>query len=278
VETFPRTSPVLMVMPFLDVAGNAYTWNRETTLPGIGFRDYNETYTESTGVVQPMTEVLKIFGGISDVDRAFVKTQGKVNDIRAVHDSMKAKAAALDFTKNFFKGNATSNPKGFDGLERRLTGPQVLDGSGTTTATLCAAVDRLIDQVAGSPDMLFMNKDMRRALNASMRAQGQATETISDVFGRQIPAYAGIPIGVIEEDAEGDPILGFDETDDTTSIYAARFGVQEWVSGLQADTLEVIDQGLVGLQYRTLIEWICSFAVFHPKAAARLAGLEDPGT
>ena len=65
---------------------------------------------------------------------------------------------------------------------------------------------------------------MRRALNASMRAQNQATETVSDVFGRQIPAYAGIPIGVIEEDAEGNPILGFDEEDDTTSISA-------WVPG-----------------------------------------------
>jgi len=277
VETFPRTSPVLMMLPQLDVAGNAYNWNREKTLPGIGFRDYNQDYPSDTGVVQPMVEVLKIFGGLSQIDRAFVKTQGNVNNIRAVHDAMKAKAAALDYTKNFFKGNATTNPKGFDGLERRLTGPQVLDGTGTTVNTLCGAVDKLIDAVSGTPDMLFMSKDMRRALNASMRAQGQAIETVSDVFGRQMQAYAGIPIGVIEEDAEGNPILGFDEEDDTTSIYACRFGVQEWVSGLQAGPMEVIDQGLVGIHYNTLIEWICSFAIFHPKAAARLAGLEDLG-
>lgn len=274
VETFPRTSPVLMVLPFLDVAGNAYQWNREKTLPGIGFRDYNETYSESTGVVQPMVEVLKIFGGTSKVDRALVKTQGKLNDLRAVQDSMKAKAAALDFTKAFFKGDSAADPKGFDGLEKRLTGPQVIDGSGATN--LCAAVDKLIDAVSGTPDMLFMNKDMRRALNASMRSQSQAVETVSDVFGRQIPAYAGIPIGIIEEDASGNPILGFDETGDTTSIYAARFGVQEWVSGLQAGPMEVIDQGLVDVWYQTLIEWICSFAIFHPKAAARLSGLAEP--
>jgi len=281
VETFPRTSPVLMVMPFLDVAGNAYNWNREQTLPGIGFRDYNETYTSDTGVVQPMVEVLKIFGGLSKVDRAFVKTQGNVNNIRAVHDAMKAKAAALDFTKNFFKGDATDDPKGFDGLEKRLTGAQVLNGTGTTKTTLCSAVDKLIDQVVGGPDMLFMSKDMRRALNASMRSQGQATETVSDAFGRQIPAYANIPIGVIEEDAEGNPILGFDEEDgkddDTTSIYACRFGVQEFLSGLQAGAMEVIDQGLVDVWYQTMIEWICSIAIFHPRAAARLAKLPDLG-
>jgi hypothetical protein len=125
--------------------------------------------------------------------------------------------------------------------------------------------------------MLFMSKDMRRALNASMRAQGQASETVSDVFGRQIPAYAGIPVGVIEEDKDGNAILGFDEADDTTSIYACRFGVSEWVSGLQAGAMEVIDQGLVDVWYVTLVEWICSFAIFHPKAAARLSGLEDLG-
>ena len=125
--------------------------------------------------------------------------------------------------------------------------------------------------------MLFMNKAMRRALNAAMRASNQAMETVSDVFGRQMPAYAGIPIGIIEEDAGGDPILGFDETGDTTSIYAARFGAQEWVSGLQAGPMEVIDQGLVDVWFQTLIEWICSFAVFHPKAAARLKGIADPG-
>ena len=65
VEIFPRSSAVLERLPFMDVAGNAYAWNQEQTLPGIGFRGYNDTYTESTGVINPMTEALKIFGGIS---------------------------------------------------------------------------------------------------------------------------------------------------------------------------------------------------------------------
>lgn len=56
-----------------------------------------------------------------------------------------------------------------------------------------------------------MNKVMRRKVNALMRAAGQATETVSDAFGRQIQAYAGIPIGIVEDDAGSTPILGFDE-------------------------------------------------------------------
>jgi len=55
--------------------------------------------------------------------------------------------------------------------------------------------------------------------------------------------------------------------------------VQEFVSGLQAGGLEVIDQGLVtsGPWYQTYVEWICSIAIFHPKAAARLSGLGNLG-
>lgn len=271
VETFARTSPVLERLPFLDVAGNAYSWNMEQALPGINFRDYNEVYTESTGVVQQQTEVLKLFGGTSRVDRALVKTQGGLNDLRAIEDGMKAKALALDWTKNFFKGDIATAPKGFDGLEKRLTGPQVIDGSGAATPKdLCGAVDKLMDQVVGGPDMLFMSKDMRRALNAGMRAQGQAIETVADSFGRQLQAYAGCPIGVIETDSTGAAIL----TDD---IFAVRFGVKEYVSGLQCGQMEVIDQGLIDVWYQTLIEWISSFAIFHPKAAARLSDLPDYG-
>lgn len=283
VETFPRTSPVLEKLPFLPVAGNAYSWNMEKTLPGIAFRDFNETYTESTGVVQHSTEVLKIFGGTSKVDRALVKTQGNVNDLRAIQDNMKAKAAALNFTAAFFKGDIDTDPKSFDGLQKRLTGAQVItagSSSGGDVLTL-DALDRLIDALQGAPDMLFMNKDMRRKTNALMRAAGQAVETVSDAFGRQIPAYAGIPIGIIEEDANGTPILDFAEISPNggaaqcTSIYAVKFGVQEYCSGLQAGELEVIDQGLVGVWYETLIEWICSFALFHPKCAARLCGVKN---
>jgi len=285
VETFARTSPIVERMPFMDVAGNAYAWNQESVLPGIAFRAINSTYDESTGVVQPQTEALKVFGGISKVDRALVKTQGNLNSIRAIHDAMKAKAAALDFTKAFFKGDSGEDVNSFDGLEQRLTGSQVLDmgASDGGDALTLDKLDELIDAVQGGPDVLLMNKTMRRKVNKLIRAAGQATETVSDSFGRQLLSYAGVPIGVIEDDASGDPILGFTEPDldnadknVTTSVYAVRFGAKEWVSGLQASGgMEVLDQGLQGVFFQTLIEWICSFTIFHPKAAARLRGIKN---
>lgn len=286
IKIFPEVSPVLERLPFLTVGGMAYRYNMEETLPGIGFRGINESYTESTGVLNPATENLFIGGGLSQVDRALIKTQGAGNDIRANHDALKAKAFSMAFTAKFFNGDNASDPKVFDGLKNRLSGAQVLDmgsSDGGDTLTL-AMLDELIDQVVGSPDVLFMNKTLRRKVNALMRAAGQATEVVSDAFGRQINAYAGIPIAIVEEDNEGSEILGFTEPDlddgnqdVTASIYAVRFGAGEYVSGLQSSPMQVQDKGnpAGSVFYITDVEWICGLGVFHPKAAARLRGISN---
>ena len=38
VEVFARENPVLALMPFQSIAGNAYTYNVEDELPGVEFR------------------------------------------------------------------------------------------------------------------------------------------------------------------------------------------------------------------------------------------------
>lgn len=283
IEIFPRVSPVLERLPFFNVNGQAYVYNQEETLPGVAFRGINGSYTESTGVVNPVTERLYVLGGISAVDRALVKTQGNVNNLRATYDGMKAKAVALEFTKKFFKGSSETDPNEFDGLEARLTGNQVINAGNTSggDALTTDKLDELIDSVQGSPDVLFMNKAMRRKVNALVRESSQATEAVSDAFGRRLFSYAGIPIAVIEEDKDGNLILPFTEdnpgggTAASTSIYAVRFGAAEWVSGLQAGAMDVEDLGLNSTKYETLIEWICGMGVFHPKAAARLRGIKN---
>ena len=172
----------------------------------------------------------------------------------------------------------------FDGLKNRLTGSQVIDMGATDggDALTLAKLDELMDAVMGSPDILLMNKTCRRKVSTLVRAAGQAIETVSDAFGRQLMAYAGVPIGMIETDKDGTEILPFTEPDldngdknTCCSIYACRFGAVEFVSGLQSGPMEVIDLGLTRTVYETLIEWIVGLGVFHPKAAARLQGIKN---
>ncbi|MCF8144327.1 MAG: phage major capsid protein [Deltaproteobacteria bacterium] len=287
IECFPKASPVLERLPFLTVSSDSYKFNRAATLPFTAFRGLNESYTESTTGLDSVTENLTISGGVSDVDRVLVKTQGNINDLRAIHDSLKAKSCALKWQKTFFKGDCEASPKEFDGLQVRLIGNQLINAgssSGGDSLTL-TKLDELIDAVDGSPDILFMNKTMRRRLTVASRTSsvsGDINFTL-DEFGRRVTTYNDIPIGVIETDENNDEILGFTEdnpgggTAASTSIYAVRFGVGQYVFGLQCGEMDVLDLGLYsgGTAYRTLIEWIASFTIGHNKSAARLRGIKD---
>jgi len=281
IVTFARSSAILEMMPQMDIVGNAYAYNQEGALPGIGFREVNEGYVESTGVINPMSEKLYIAGGDVDVDRFLVQTRGNINDIRAIHTEMKAKALALAITNQYFNGDQAVNPKGFDGLKKRLTGSQVIS-AGTDGATLTQdMLDELIDAVEGTPDALFVSKAMRRELNKLLRASNHYVENGTDAFGRPVSTYYGVPVRVIETDQAGNEILGFNETqgtaNDTGSIYAVKFGAEQYVSGLQNGGVSVRDLGELSEKpvFRTRIEWYAGMAVFHPKAAARLKGVKQ---
>nr|WP_196802156.1 hypothetical protein [Sphingomonas phyllosphaerae] len=269
---------MLAALPFINIAGNAYTYNLEQSLPGVAFRGFNEGYVESTGVVNPLTETLTILGGDSDFDVAQIAMQTGNNDTRAIHDGMKAKAATLTWLRTFFDGDTSKNPKEFDGLNRRLTGSQVLT-AGTNGGTLeFKMLDELVDAVRGTPSILLMNKTLRRTVRQMARSMNALTIT-TDQLGRELEGYAGVPFGLIEEDETGADILAFDETQGTanatTSIYAVRFGA-DTLHGIQTKPIEARDLGEVDDKpaLRTRTEWYSGFVIKHPKAAARLKGIK----
>ncbi|WP_078390717.1 major capsid protein [Shouchella patagoniensis] len=278
IETFARSSAILELMPWMDVQGNAYAYNQEGVLPGIGFRGVNEGYEESTGIINQASESLVIAGGDSDVDRFLVQTRSNINDVRAVHDAKKVKALGLAITNQLFNGDTGVTPLGFDGFKKRITGNQNIlageDGGQLTQDML----DELIDAVEGTPDALFVSKSMRRQMNALLRSSSHYTDT-ADNFGNAVKAYYGVPVRTIEQDNEGKDILGFNEvtgsSENTGSIYAVKFGPEEFVSGLQNGGISVRDLGELNEKpvYRTRVEWYTGMAVFHPRAAARLSGI-----
>ncbi|MGF1957866.1 hypothetical protein ACQUFE_18545, partial [Enterococcus casseliflavus] len=61
-------------MPFEDIEGNAYAYDKDKVLPGTAFRTVNEAYVESTGVINHATENLVILGGDADVDHYIERT------------------------------------------------------------------------------------------------------------------------------------------------------------------------------------------------------------
>jgi hypothetical protein len=278
VEIFATTNPIMQHMPFQNIAGAAYVYNREQTLPGIAFRGINESYTESTGVINQLSDPLKIVGGDLDVDTALVAWGTGPNDTRAIHDAMKVKALSLSHLKTVFDGDATANVKEFDGLNARLTGGQVIT-AGTNGATLTLGMlDDLVDAVAGEPSLLLMNKKTRQVIRQLARSVNALT-IAKDDLGREIDLYYGVPFSIIEDDNEGNAILGFDETtgtaNNTASIYAVKFGPGA-MFGAQTAPISVRDLGELDSKpaYRTRVEHYSTIVLEHPKCAARLRGVK----
>lgn len=282
IETYARSSDILRVLPFENIAGNALKYNQEQALPGIGFRGVNEGYSESTGVINPVTESLVIAGGDLDVDKFIVQTMGP--DQRTSQEMMKVKALAHRWTNAFIKGDSTGSSKEFDGLQVRLTGSQLIAAGATAGGDVLSLLklDELIDSVEGATHLL-MSRAMRRLLTASARTtsvSGFITWT-RDEFGRQIARYNDLPILIADALGDAYATLGFNEANPGgggnvgTSIYALALG-DSTLTGIQNGDPQVTDLGELEAKptLRTRVEWYNGIALFHPRAASRLYGIK----
>lgn len=282
IEQYAQSSGILMILPFDSIQGNALRYNREEKLPGIGFRGVNEGYSESTGILNPITEPLVIAGGDLDVDKFIVDTMGE--DQRTTQESMKIKALALAWEATFIKGDSDTEPREFDGLQKRITGNQLIAAGSTSggDALSLAKLDELIDQV-NSPTHLLMSKTMRRRITQAARSTGTSGYVTwdKDTFGRQIARYNDLPIVTIENDNEDVPIMGFDEAcpgggATGTSIYCVSLGAG-MLMGIQNGGIDARDLGELEQKsaFRTRVEWYSGIAIFNGKSAARLWGIKD---
>lgn len=281
-ELYARSSDILQYMPFESITGNALAFNREKTLPSVGFRGVNDSYTEATGKVDQITERLTIAGGDVDVDKFLVDTGGP--DQRSTQEAMKIKALSLAMTKQIIKGDTTSDPKGFDGLQVRITdsNQKIANKASTASELSLLNLDKAIDAVEDATH-LIMNKTMRRRLTAAARTYtvgGFVTWDV-DAFGRRVYKYNDLPILIADKDNTNTDIMAFDETDPAgtttgSSIYVVSFN-ETGVVGLQNGDMDVRDLGELETKpcYRTRIEWYITLAMYRPKAASRLWGFID---
>jgi hypothetical protein len=279
IELFAKENSILNAMTFETIHGSGVDYDQEAALPGVAFRGINEEYTASAGVINPMHDPLKIAGGTLDVDSALIKMFGE--GVRAKHEAMKIKALSLKIARMIIKGDSTSDPKEFDGLQRRLANDQKICVTTNTTdsvgALTLAKLDEAIDNTE-NPTHLIMNKKLRRLLTQASRTStigGYVTYT-QDNWGRQVPRYADLPILDAGKDNTNTDIIPLTETAgdsgaDATSLYVVSFG-DGMVEGIQNGAMEVKDLGLTdsGVIYRTLVEWLVGMALYHPRAATRL--------
>ena len=282
IELYAGSSAILANLPFQSIAGNALKYNREAALPGVGFRGVNEAYTPSTGVLNPIVEALVIAGGDLDVDKFIIDTMGE--NIRSTHEAMKIRALGLQWTQKFIKGDTSSDPREFDGLQVRVTGGQLIAAGATAngTALSLSVLDQAIDQTL-NPTHLLMSKGMARKLTTAARNYqigGFITYSV-DFFGKRVMEYNGMPILTVDLDGTGAPILPFTEaatsgTATAGSIYILSL-TEDGLIGLQNGGMDVRDLGELQSApvFRTRLEWYNGIAIFNGRAVTRIWSIAD---
>ena len=282
IELYTGSSEILAALPFENIAGNAYSYNREAKLPNVGWRGVNEGFMPSVGVLNPLTESLVLAGGDLDVDRYIIETMGARQ--RSVQEAMQVRALSWAYTKAFIKGDMSANARELDGLQSRLQGAQKIPAGTTANGTPLSLgmLDIAIDQTL-NPTHLIMNKKMRRRLATAARdsAVGGYVTYGQDELGKQITRYGELPILTVDLDSDGNEILGFNEaaysgTATATSIYVVSFG-DGAIVGLQNGGISVRDLGELQAEpkFRTRVEWYNGLAIFNGRAATRLWSIAD---
>jgi hypothetical protein len=255
----------------------------------------NEAYVESHRHVNQKTESLVILGGDADVDRFIVQTRGNLNDQRAVQTALKVKAASYKFQENFFNGDATVDPKGFDGSEEaphRRAGHHARDERHPVVGNGGSRLLRLLRRArraprAGARHRPGERRDLRERVDPREdplrgpphRRRRDGPRGPDREAGPHLERHPVLDPG---NNLAGTPILPQTETQGTSSlassIYAVKFGQDETDRGVTILTnggIQVDDLGLLQSQpvYRTRIEFYCGLAVFGGQAAARLTGV-----
>jgi hypothetical protein len=286
IETIVKDSPILQMLPFIQIQGNGLTYTRESVLPSIAFYDVGDTWAESTPTFAQVTATLKIMGGDADVDNYLKSTRSNIQDLETAVIEQKAKALRHTFEEYFIYGDSSSSSKQFDGIRKLIdctTASDQVVAAGASGATLTLAmVDQLIDAVkGGKPDLLLMSRRSRRKIQSLARAAGNNLQVGEGVLGDQVQLYNGIPVGASDWVLDTHTVSGSVETLTTGSvcstIYALRFG-EGALSGLSSpEMLQVERVGQLETKdaTRNRIKWYVSLALFSTVTAAALIGVKD---
>lgn len=287
------SSTVLDRLPFESIAGRAFSYTQEATLPAAAFRAVNAGYTESTGTHTTATESLVILGGEYVVDRYLEQTSGGngIASLIAEQRDLKVRSVNAKFSDTFINGDTAVDANSFNGLKKRLTGGQVISmgtngaAINTDSATRQTFFDKLNDLLNLVPgaDALYMNSNVLNVIRSAMRRETIANTTQEQLGARRVvDTWNGIPMLDIGLKADQTQIIPQTEVQGassvTSSIYAVNFtdslGEQGVVGitngGLQVDPPVQLE---TKPSWLGRIEFYCGLALLGPKPAARLTGV-----
>lgn len=279
IEEIIDRDELFALLPFMQVDGKAYTYNREKTLSEGEFLDPYEEIPEGGATFEEIVTKLRILAGDVDLDKFLIATMSDTNPQLAIQIAAKAKGLGRKFRRALINGNNAVNPKEFDGLRKLVPTSQTLVAGANGTAVSLTALDELLDAVKLGADCLMMRQGTWRAIRTLLRATGGITpeHIMIENFGRPVPAYNGVPV-IINDFITADETVGTGT--DLTSIYAVRLNETDGFHGIYGGNsagLVVEEIGTVQNKdsVRWRVKWYAGTALKATHAVARLKGVSN---
>jgi len=287
VETIIQESPIIEMLPWIPIAGNAYKHKVEESLPTVGFRQVNGTWSKSFGVDTEHCWGTAIMGGEVFIDNYELRVVANQENLKAKQFGKYAKSNALTFDYYWLNGTGTADD--FKGVKQLITegfGQKVVNATNGGALTL-DNMDLSHDSLrTGSASAILLNRTLRRKITSLARSTVTGVSLIdvgTDAFGRQVTTWNDVPLRILGDDATGSPLLPFTEVEGSSgatcsSIYFVRFG-EDFVTGLlgAGGSFEVVDFGETQAAPGSLgrMEWYPGLGVFNKYAIVRLSGIQN---
>jgi len=272
IDTVLKESPILRLLPFAEINGNALTYNRVNAYPTVAFYAVGDDWAATDPTFTQLTATLAIMGGDADVSNYIKKTRSNIQDVEAAVITLKAQALANKFEDTFINGLVSGDANSFNGIDYLCTSGQKASLGADGGALTLAKLDEMIDLIRpGKPDLLLMSRRSRRQIKVLARVAGTNLTIGKGKLGEEVELYGDVPIYVNDwisiTTTQG-------TSTDCSNIYAMKLG-EGAVCGLSAPGLMEIEKvGTLELKdaTRTRIKWYCSLASFCTLSLALLTG------
>ncbi len=295
IEEIIKYDDLFSRLQFKSIEGNSLSYNRELTNPAAATFAVGGTWVDSDPTFTNKTATLQIVGVQSSQDQYIAQTRSNIQDQTAVLWGRMGKGVGEKVKTLIVTGDPDAVGTEWEGLTSLLLGETrmmamddgAVDGAGAAETELTLdRLDAMIDLVnPGMPDILMMNRTMRRKLTALSRGTGGGVIMNElNQFGQQVTFYNGIPIVVNDRitNAEQYEAAGTWPSSTATSIFALKLGEENdgytiLHNGDFVDNLSIQDIGLKENKnergYR-MVSYLQA-VTFSSKAVAALGGIDS---
>jgi hypothetical protein len=258
IDEFRKESAILDTLTFDDAVSPAagggtlvYGYRRLVTQASADFRAIGEEYTPGEVTTEHFTTELKPLGGSFSVDRVTARVGAAASGAVALNLAQKIKATRTRFQDEVINGDTTADVKGFDGLDKALTGSstefragEVTDWSDFDADDRAAhkaldALDEFLGLLDGAPTIIVGNKKVLARVRAIVRRSGMYVVNPVDGLvgqnGRPVTReeYGGVVFADAGEKAGSANLIiptetrtvGGESTPNLTDLYAYRVGL-----------------------------------------------------